>query len=183
MADNSTRVLNRTIDHEMLKEIYSSDQEMYPGPLSFERLQDWVLNCPDLAVHFYVDPNGGHASTSLGAIIVLPILKGFWEQLLVGQAKEPSVDTSMFPLQNSDIAQDVGLHVFHIEKFSDIKAFGKDGRFSTFSLNHIREISSKKRWNILGYSGSTPSTKCLALSLQQSFTNRGNSAYGYDCWK
>lgn len=162
MACNPTPILHRPIDHGILQEIYSADQEIYPAPLPFERLKSWVSKNPELSLYFYTNTDGNNASTSVGAIIVLPILERHWQELLTGRLKEFNIDSStMFPLQEPGKTQAVGLHIFHIEKFSGAMSFSGRRRFSEFALSTIQEIASANQWNILGYSGLKPSALAL----------------------
>lgn len=117
----------RPVSDAQLRTIYASDQEMYPAPLSFDRLRSWVDACPDLAIAFHEDGDatrysGNNSSPASGVIIVLSLLRTYWEDLLVGKVKEVDIDaTVMFPpVEIEDGGKnevEVGLHVFHVERF------------------------------------------------------------------
>lgn len=130
---------------------------MYPVPLNFERLQNWVAQSPELSV-CYVDSAGEGCDSpgdavEIGAVIVLPLRKNQWEELLVGKLKEIEVDAStMFESSDADEPQDVGLHIFHIERFEGYER-AKLQRFAEFVLEDVREAATRYHWNILGYSG------------------------------
>ena len=136
--DNITR---NPIPPTLLHQIYASDQEMYPAPLTYDRLRGWVDACPELSILFTSVPNtktdqanGDNSDDSqIGVVIILPILERYWRDLLSGRVKEVDVDPGvMFPAvvasrdgregrQGDGEAQKVkvGLHVFHIERFGD----------------------------------------------------------------
>ncbi|KAK1775473.1 hypothetical protein QBC45DRAFT_422047 [Copromyces sp. CBS 386.78] len=110
------------ISDALLRTIYASDQEMYPAPLTYERLQSWRDACPELSICF--STSNDDSEKSLGVIIVLPLVKKYWKDLLVGKIKEVDVDAEeMFAgagkeLQHLQAPVEVGLHVFHIERFA-----------------------------------------------------------------
>jgi hypothetical protein len=99
-----------------------------------------------------------------GVVIVLPLLKSHWEDLLVGRLKEPDIDPSiMFPrtvdTPEDDEPQEVGLHVYHIEKFGTGSSSSTGGgpgkrRFSEFALDEItRRAQLQWGWKGVGMSG------------------------------
>jgi hypothetical protein len=140
-----------TISDDVLKGIYASDQDMYPAPLTYERLKSWVEGCPELSICFQGPPEGGDDSVSVGAVIVLPVLKKYWDNILVGKLKETEIDPAV--MFAGDDEADVGLHVFHIERFDIGNPSGRLRHFAEFALENTRDIVEKKGWNILGYSG------------------------------
>ena len=146
---NPPRILRIAISDEVLQRIFKSDQDMYPAPLTYERLKGWVDGCPELCVCFRACPGGTDANL-VGAIIVLPLLKRHWEDVLVGKLKETNIEPAMFA---GETDADVGLHIFHIERFDGEMPDPRLPRFAEFALNDIRKLIEKKAWNILGYSG------------------------------
>lgn len=125
---------------------------MYPAPLTYERLKGWVDSCPELCICFHTCPDGEDDSL-VGAIIVLPLLKKYWEGVLVGKLKETDIEPAMFAGEG-DV--DAGLHIFHIERFDVETAGPRLPHFADFALNDVRKLIEKKAWNILGYSGMLP---------------------------
>jgi len=110
------------VSDAQLRTIYASDQEMYPAPLSFDRLRSWVDACPDFSIAFYENGDATTESEAVasGVIIVVPLLRTYWEDLLVGTVKEIDIDPVMFPPTGREGHGDgveVGLHVFHVERF------------------------------------------------------------------
>lgn len=136
----------------VLRQIFESDQAMYPAPLTYGRLQSWSHTCPDLSQCFYVtdpeaDSQGGYGELA-GAVIALPLRETSWRDLLSGKLRETDIEASaMFPCSNST-ASPVGLHVFHIERFGD-----RPRGFASRSLVHIQEVAKSKGWDVLGCSG------------------------------
>ena len=125
---------------------------MYPAPLTYERLKGWVDSCPELCICFHTCPDGEYDSL-VGAIIVLPLLKKYWEGVLVGKLRETDIEPAMFAGEG-DV--DAGLHIFHIERFDAETAGPRLPHFAEFALNDVRKLIEKKAWNILGYSGMLP---------------------------
>lgn len=101
-------------DDRVLRDVYASDQAMYPAALPYERLQSWVAACPGLSVCFRdtsSSTTGSSTSTSsssssdgdratrnswkaYGLVIVLPLRRAHWERLLDGRLKEADVDAA-----------------------------------------------------------------------------------------
>jgi len=151
MAAKAPWIQRTRISEQVLKEIYASDQDMYPAPLTFERLKSWVDACPALSICFQATHDGN--TIPIGAVIVLPVAREYWEDLLVGKLKEIEIDpATMFAPEGE---ADVGLHVFHVERFSTFARFGhmQLGHFAEFALEDTRHIVQEKGWNVLGYSG------------------------------
>ena len=145
---DSPKIQRTTISDGILKAIYASDQDMYPAPLTYERLKTWVEACPDLCVCFQATSEAG--PVPVGAIITLPLLRRHWEDILVGKLKETDIEPAMFA---RDGEAEVGLHVFHIERFDTGDPSTRIRSFARFALESIREVAEKKAWKVLGYSG------------------------------
>ncbi len=76
--------------------------------------------------------------------------------------KEAEIDAGgMFPrLQPLDGEEEVGLHVYHIERFgTEFQAFARGKRFAEFALEVVMErvVREMARWKVVGMSG-----MCLA---------------------
>ncbi|KAK3493358.1 hypothetical protein B0T13DRAFT_513581 [Neurospora crassa] len=183
------------ISDALLHTIYASDQEMYPAPLTYERLQSWRDACPELSICFNASNDG--SEMPLGVIIVLPLVKKYWEDLLMGKIKEVDIDagemfagvggdgggssTKMESEMQLQAPVEVGLHVFHIERFTawDAEdALKKTGaqpatvtvggceygsmRFADMALEEIQRRveafnaeAGERRWDVLGFSALT----------------------------
>ncbi|KAM0815828.1 putative N-acetyltransferase domain-containing protein [Seiridium cardinale] len=143
----------------VLADIFSSDQDMYPAPLTYARLQSWADACPDLSQCFYQsDPAvlGEETVSGLiaGAIIALPLKEKAWRDLLVGAVRETDVDASTMFAPDDGVAHAVGLHVFHVERFGDhVRGF------TNTSLTYVRKIAEAKGWNVLGCSALTATSE------------------------
>ena len=145
---DSPRIQRTTIGDDILEAIYASDQDMYPAPLPYKRLKSWVEASPDLCVGFEATSEAG--PVPVGAIITLPLLRRHWEDILVGKLKETDIEPAMFA---RDGEAEVGLHVFHIERFDTGDPSTRIRSFARFALESIREVAEKKAWKVLGYSG------------------------------
>ena len=144
-------VRQQRLSEHLLLQIYASDQDMYPAGLTYDRLKDWVEHSPELSISFEAPVGDGSSYVPVGAIIVLPLIRPEWENLLGGTLKEPHIESkSMFPGEEK---VDVGLHVFHIERFDTFHRLGVAGRFTEFALEKIQSAAAAKPWIVLGYSG------------------------------
>ncbi|KAK3297787.1 uncharacterized protein B0H64DRAFT_441220 [Chaetomium fimeti] len=176
------------IPDAVLRAVHVSDQAMYPVALPYARLRTWVDACPELSVCFREggsnDGGGGGggggggsggaavADAVMGVVIVLPLRKGCWEDLLSGRLKEPDIEPgSAFPGsglggcggdEGSDEGGDgegkeeVGLHVYHIERFeTGCGGAGKKG-FCEFALGEVmRRVQARPGWKVVGMSALT----------------------------
>lgn len=153
------------IDDRLLGEIYTADQAIYPAPLlTYERLESWAAACPKLSICLH-----RHDSelAARGVIIVLPIREDCWGRLIVGELKEHDVDPSdMFPpdaaagggggIHGHPEKVEVGLHVFHVERYSSIaRDSGRTPPFTPAALEEVRTRVGERfpSWEIMGYSG------------------------------
>ncbi|KAK3943599.1 hypothetical protein QBC46DRAFT_307285 [Diplogelasinospora grovesii] len=171
-------------DSDTLRRIYASDQEMYPAPLTFDRLASWVATCPELSISFSPESSSSEGHV-VGMVIALPLLREHWQDLLVGKLKEPEVELSMFPQPNNNFRPDtghsveseVGLHVFHIERFNSDTLpsswFGGRG-FAEYALQEVIAVATRKEWRIIGFSALT-----VTEAGRRSFGRLGFKPTGY----
>ncbi|OHE92557.1 hypothetical protein CORC01_12136, partial [Colletotrichum orchidophilum] len=163
---------------EVLKGIFASDQDMYPAPLTWDRLRSWTTAAPEMATCFYLsaDADGNsNAPTLIGAVIALPVLAPAWRDLLTGEIKEVDVDAgTMFP-RAGDERSKVGLHVFHVERFNVPAARGKVRGFADISMRAVVAGAEKKGWSIIGYSALTATPEG-----RRCFEKMGFEATGYE---
>lgn len=163
----------QTIDEGLLKDTYDSDQAMYPAPeLTYDRLKSWVDACPELCLCLQCGQTKlDHAQLKKfatdgvhGLIIVLPLLLTYWERLVNGEIEEHDIDASeMFPLSSPAQPQtdgdskrvQVGLHVFHIERYLGFSTTLYGTTFTSLALEEIRCRVQKafRSWEVLGFSG------------------------------
>jgi hypothetical protein len=156
----------RPMSDTVLQKIFDSDQDMYPAPLTNARLKSWVESSPDFSTCFFhslpteddcisTDKDQHDAADSwlpglAGASIVLPLQEAYWRDLLAGRLRETDVDTTaLFISSENSPPQRVGLHVFHVERFS--KTVG--GPFASHALQHAVSTALSKGWNVVGCSG------------------------------
>ncbi|KUI54818.1 hypothetical protein VP1G_02184 [Cytospora mali] len=167
------------IDESLLKFMYDADQAIYPAPsLTYDRLKSWAESCPELCIvlrrgHDDSQPQVSSASavseSVLGSIIVLPLLRRYWVQLTAeGRSEGPlllehHVDPmEMFPPRTGALGSEkaeVGLHVFHIERFRAFTTGGEGKRigFTQLALEEIRGRVEVKfpSLHVIGYSALT----------------------------
>ncbi|KAK4171135.1 hypothetical protein QBC36DRAFT_103539 [Triangularia setosa] len=189
------------ISDEVLRAVYASDQEMYPAGLSYDRLCSWVAACPEMSICWSSSKTG-----VLGVVIVLPMLREYWEDLLVGKLKEPGVDAEiMFPhdgkekqqtenvvagarkigngrtpkgrisdTQEKKEQQEVGLHVYHIERLAVEPPTAKQKRFSEIAMEEVtRRSAEKKGWKVVGLSALTATDGGKRTFQRLGFKNTG----------
>lgn len=153
-------------DH-LLEEIYTADQAIYPAPLlTYQRLRSWAAACPELCIRLR---RNGSESAAEGVVIVLPVREEYWGRLVAGELKEHDVEPGgMFPPAVSGAADRthgqleavrVGLHVFHVERYSPSSP-GDGGRrsmppFTPAALEEVRSRVGERfpSWEVVGYSG------------------------------
>ncbi|KUI68988.1 hypothetical protein VM1G_03974 [Cytospora mali] len=167
------------IDESLLEFTYDADQAIYPAPsLTYDRLKSWAESCPELCIVLRRGHDDGQPQVSsasavsesvLGSIIVLPLLRRYWVQLTAEMRsegpllQEHDVDPmEMFPPRTGALGSEkaeVGLHVFHIERFAgfmtgeEVKRIG----FTQLALEEIRGRVEVKfpYWRVMGYSALT----------------------------
>ncbi|KAL2116694.1 hypothetical protein VTJ04DRAFT_8862 [Mycothermus thermophilus] len=171
------------IPFSILHAVHASDQAMYPVDLPYSRLQAWVDAAADFCL-YYPPPSSQAQAPTLeksiehgtgstddghqgreqgpasdnpggGVVVVLPLRRRHWEDLLTGRLKEPEIDPGcMFPPLNhrrdseagdgEGEEEEVGLHVYHIERFGDVWLGGaqvsKRPRFSEVALAEVSTL-------------------------------------------
>lgn len=172
LPPTATTTTATAVPDSVLRAVHASDQAMYPVALPYARLRAWVDACPDLSVCFSagVDGGGGAAGAVagegcpvtegavVGVVVVLPLRKRCWEDLLRGRLKEPDIDPgSAFPGTGlggcDDGEEEVGLHVYHVERF-DAGGGRAEKRFCEFALGEVmRRAQVRRGWKVVGISG------------------------------
>ncbi|KAK4235377.1 hypothetical protein C8A03DRAFT_36783 [Achaetomium macrosporum] len=170
------------IPDDILRAVYASDQAMYPVSLSYTRLRAWVDACPDLSICFISRDQRGPAA-ALGVVIVLPLRRPHWEDLLAGRLKEMAIDPGqMFPAlpafnktgcgggvgqkeEEVGEVEEVGLHVYHIERFdSGVMSVEEQGgerrkRFTEVALEEVeKRVRLRSGWRAVALTA-TPAGK------------------------
>ncbi|KAJ4389815.1 hypothetical protein N0V93_007287 [Gnomoniopsis smithogilvyi] len=188
-------VVWRTVDENHIKDIYDSDQVMYPAPqLTYGRLKSWVDACPEICLCLQrgnLDTNTHPAISPkdaiLGLVVVLPLRQPSWDRLLRGEIEEHDIDAAeMFPAPpNSEIPAygegskiKVGLHVFHIERFPEFASFYRGKSFTTLALDEVRGrvMDTFQSWEVVGYSALTASKQGNAAFKRLGFLPSNSSS-------
>jgi len=145
MTSQPERLLvTKPISQDVLQRVYASDQGMYPAPLTLERLQSWVVSGHDLSSS-WLDADLD-SDKLIGVIIVLPVLRPHWEDLLVGKIRETQLDPSVFPAAFG--SHEVGLHIFHVERFGD-----RVRGFTELAMGEVMARAKHRKWQVVGLSG------------------------------
>ncbi|OBR04498.1 hypothetical protein CH63R_11201 [Colletotrichum higginsianum IMI 349063] len=153
---------------DVLRGIFASDQDMYPAPLTWDRLRSWTTAAPDLATCFYLPDNGPSAAaaaaaadtrTIVGAVVALPLLAPAWRDLLAGGIKETDVDAASMLARDYDEGSGVvvGLHVFHVERFDvpEARESGVLRGFGSIAMRAVVAAAEGKGWEVIGHSALT----------------------------
>lgn len=145
------------ITNDVLRNIYQSDQEIYPAPLSYERLGAWVDAAPETCLCFFDEVSTTNAQLGreqggvVGTIIALPLNYDAWNALIHGHLKETDVDVEYHFV---GIQGPVGLHVFHIERNQAETGHGLRVRgFAEFALESAVEAIRARGHTVIGVSG------------------------------
>ncbi|TEA19700.1 hypothetical protein C8034_v008997 [Colletotrichum sidae] len=159
---------------EVLDGIFASDQDMYPAPLTWERLESWTKAAPEMAICFHLPSDKDSTGKPVGAVIALPMLVDSWRELITGVLKETDVEPTMFPCED-DHSPEVGLHVFHVERFDVPEARGRVRGFGDISMQAVVDAALRKRWKVLGHSALTATPEG-----RRCFEKLGLSPTGYE---
>ncbi|AEO71288.1 uncharacterized protein THITE_2092797 [Thermothielavioides terrestris NRRL 8126] len=190
------------ISEPLLRAVYASDQTMYPAALPYARLRAWVDAAPDLSISFVSKSRDDAAAAdtadtaAVGVVIALPLRRTYWLALLDGRLKESEIDPGrMFPCargegcgedeeQVKEEEVEVGLHVYHIERFGagqgpvepGLAGVGAEGRrFSEVALEEVVRRARGRRpgWKVVGLSALTATTAGRRTFQRLGFTPTG----------
>jgi hypothetical protein len=146
------------ITTDILRSIFASDQDMYPAPLTFERLQSWVNAAPEASCCFYADEDQDQgddraaAATKVlvGAVVAMPLREARWEALLNGALKETDVQAAEDFSNDNGGDSGIGVHVFHVEKFQGPRVAG----FARAAVDAVvQSVMAAGRGRVIGVSG------------------------------
>ncbi|KAI8287567.1 hypothetical protein K4K60_012323 [Colletotrichum sp. SAR11_57] len=177
-----TPLMAEGLDDSMLEDIFASDQNIYPAPLTLDRLRSWTEAAPELAQCFWFTAvRSEWMSWPLaGTIIALPVLSSFWRDLLVGRLKETDIDpATMFPGENDQDAE-IGLHVFHIERTDEPQTTMKLPGFGRFAMNSVVEAAAEVGWKVIGQSALTATEDGKRFFEKIGFVPTGYEEYWVD---
>lgn len=136
------RTLSRA-DYDKLLEL---DAAVYPTdqPVTPEILDAWYQRNPEFGIVYEQD------GELQGMCITIPLNKDGWQQLTRGEIEESDLDSTTIFDNHKDEA--IGLHVYHIEKFTDTPGFYKQALTDLSALvNKLRE--SNNELEVHGFSG------------------------------
>ncbi|KAF3011849.1 hypothetical protein E8E14_004339 [Neopestalotiopsis sp. 37M] len=154
--DTTPPLTNSPMTEDSLQQIFASDQDMYPAPLTYARLQSWVTTSPQLSRCFHSsesrlgDMGSGIKDDVAGVLIVLPLKEEPWRDLLVGKLRETDIDADSMIAPKDGAGSAVGLHVFHVERLGE-HAKG----FTRHSIEYADMVAKEEGWNVLGFSALT----------------------------
>ncbi|MDD9911870.1 MAG: hypothetical protein OXR68_04395 [Alphaproteobacteria bacterium] len=97
-------------DYELL---LASDRAVYPtdAPVTPAILDQWFQNNPEFGM---VAEEGGQTRAMF---IAIPLAKKAWEDLIAGRLEESDLDADTVFDNMRD--SEVGIHIYHVEKYSD----------------------------------------------------------------
>lgn len=131
-------------DYELLLEL---DKKVYPtdNPVTSEILSNWYRNNPEFGMIF--EDESGKIQ---GVCVIIPLNKKGWNKLINGKLSESDLNPKTIFDNRRD--KEIGLHIYHIERFSEKKDFYK---YSLSGLNEIIQNLRKinKELAIIGFSG------------------------------
>lgn len=147
------RIIKRS-DYPFLLTI---DQKVYPTetPVAPKTLDEWYKNDPDFGIIF---EEGGKIT---GVLMVIPLSEKGWNGLISGELTEADIRGDYVFDKTKDGS--IGLHCYHIEKFTD----GNDFYVEAYTiLGHIikRVCPATK---VLGLSGFAVTTAGISLAFNK----------------
>ncbi len=131
-------------DYELILEL---DKKVYPtdNPVTSDILSKWYKKNPEFGMIF---ENEG--SKIQGFCMAIPLNKRGWNKLVDGELSEADLNSKTLFDNKRD--KEMGLHIYHIEKFFEKKDFYKS---FLKSLNEIIKNLRKEnpKLSIIGFSG------------------------------
>jgi hypothetical protein len=153
----------RPINQKDYPKLLELDKKVYPtdNPVTSEILNKWYKKNPEFGMIFE-DDNGNLE----GMCITIPLNKKGWNKLINGKLAEADLDSKT--LFNNLRDKEIGLHIYHIERFSDKKRFYEKSLAEINSVvNNLKKSNSEL--NIIGFSG-----LCVTASGIGLFYNKFN---------
>lgn len=153
----------RSITQKDYSKLLELDKKVYPtdNPVNPKILDNWYAKNPEFGLIF--EDNKGKLE---GMCITIPLNKNGWNKLINGKLAEADLNSKTIFDNSRD--KEIGLHIYHIEKFSDGKDFYKN---SLAGLNSVLESLGKQnpKLKIIGFSG-----LCVTASGISLFYNKFN---------
>lgn len=137
----------RPINEKDYTKLLELDKKVYPteNPVNKNILNNWYSKNPEFGLVFENDKGKLE-----GMCITIPLNKKGWKKLIKGKLAEAELNEKTIFDNSRD--KEIGLHIYHIEKFSNNKKFYEE---AITGLNEV--ISNLRRKNpklkISGFSG------------------------------
>lgn len=139
----------RAIKESDYAKLLELDKKVYPtdNPVTPEILDKWYQRNPEFGMIF--EKNGSLE----GMLIAIPLNKSGWERLISGDLQEADLDSETIFDGSRD--NEIGIHVYHIEKF------GTDKKFYEKSLSSLYDLV--KDFDVVGFSGLCVTSQGIGL--------------------
>jgi hypothetical protein len=136
--------------------ILGMDKKIYPtdSPVTEKIISSWYVNHPEFGMIFQEGKNIS------GVCIAIPLNKKGWSLLVQGKLKESEIGEEYLFNKGRDF--ELGIHIYHIEKLSNMK------EFYVLALKALKEkvnaLSAKnKKVAVIGFSGLCVSPSGIGL--------------------
>lgn len=137
----------RPITKEDYSKLLELDKKVYPtnNPVTPNILDNWYAKNPEFGMIFENDKGKLE-----GMCITIPLNKKGWKKLTKGKLAEADLNSKTIFDNSKD--DEVGLHIYHIEKFPKEKEFYKEALKGLNSIiGNLRKTNPKLK--IAGFSG------------------------------
>lgn len=137
----------RSITQKDYTKILELDKNVYPtdNPVTSEILDKWYKKNPEFGLIFENDKGNLE-----GVCITIPLNKKAWNKLISGKLAESDLNSKTIFDNSRD--EKIGLHIYHIEKFSDKRGFYENALIGLNSVvGNLKKSNPELR--IIGFSG------------------------------
>lgn len=166
------------LDSFDLPNLLGADASLYPSPLTLVSLASWIVTAPYLSFKYLPALT---SNSPCGICVILPLLERHWEALIRGDLKEWDITPKHLwsPSNPSATKENVGLHVWHIERFESWEPeWSGKGGFGKYWWNDVdnavKHMLQEGCSGIIGYSG-------MKYLLTPVYRNNGNPLYSSLC--
>ena len=147
----------RSITKKDYAKLLELDKKVYPtdNPVTSKILDNWFVNNSEFGMIFK-----NNKDKLEGMCIAIPLNKKGWNKLINGKLAEADLNSKTIFDNKRD--KEIGLHIYHIEKFSNEKKFYE---FSLKELNSILENLRKTnpKLKIIGFSALCVTSQGIGL--------------------
>lgn len=148
--------MQRTLKKKEYVLIVELDKKVYPTarPVTTGIINQWYQNNPEFG--FIFEEN----QRMMGMCVAIPLNKKGWEDLTNGRLAEADTDSSTIFDNSRD--KEIGIHIYHTERFSQDKGFYK-GALKQLAkvVGNLRTKNLELR--VIGFSGLAVSTSGMGL--------------------